>query len=176
MNKAWTRLGIPICIGIILLWLVKPGGSGFMPVPISHGTAPGWSMTNLDGTLLHSTNFAGRVLVVNFWATWCPPCIREIPDLQAFHNAHTNEGLTVIGVSVDEGGLAAVKGFVTRNQMTYPIVLANDAAMEGFAASGSIPTTFIVDRQGRFAARYVGALPRAELERVTAPLLAAPVR
>jgi peroxiredoxin len=174
MDNVWKRLGIPICLGIILLWFMKPGGSGFMPLPITPGPAPTWALTNLDGTVLHSSNLLGRVVVFNVWATWCPPCIKEIPDLQALHTAHQAQGLTVLGVSVDQEGPAKVKDFVQRNSITYPVVMSDEAVLQSFSALGPIPTTFIIDRQGQFVARYVGPLPREELERVTAPLLAKP--
>ncbi len=162
-----------VCAALILFWFAKPGGPQFMPMPIGHGPAPAWSMTATDGSALSSTNLAGRVLVVNFWATWCPPCVREIPDLAALHRAHVAEGLTVVGASVDEGGVEGVRKFVERNQIPYPVGMAGPNLVEAFAANGPIPTTFVIDRRGNFAVRYLGALTRAELERVVAPLLAA---
>jgi thiol-disulfide isomerase/thioredoxin len=173
MSKLGPRLGIIVCAALILFWVVKPGGGGFMPVPVGHGPAPAWSATALDGTVQSSTNLAGRVLFVNFWATWCPPCVREIPDLAAFHQAHAADGLTVVGMSVDEAGPDVVRKFVAKNSIPYPVVMAGTNLLEAFGAAGSIPTTFVVDRKGNFVARYLGALSREELERVAAPLLAA---
>lgn len=171
MKNAWTRLGLPICLLILLIWLVRPGGSGFLPVPIERRPAPPWTMTNVHGAPVSSTNFAGQVVVLNFWATWCPPCIREIPDLQAFHAAHATNGVVVIGASVDTAGPETVRSFVARNHVGYPVVMAHPEVLAAFGAEGPIPSTFIIDREGRFAARYVGALPRAELEKVVRPLL-----
>ncbi len=171
----WSRMGIIICGAVIVLWTLRPGaGGGFQPVPIAQVAAPAWNVTNVLGGTLASTNLAGHVLVVNFWATWCPPCIRELPDLNAFHLAHTNQRVAVIGISVDQDGPEVVRNFVTRNSLAYPVGMVVPEMSQAFGAEGAIPTTYIIDRQGKFAARYLGPLTREELERVTAPLIAAP--
>jgi len=173
--KWWSRLGIIICAVVILLWTLRPGsGGGFQAVPIVPAPAPAWSITNVAGGLLTSGQFTGQVLVVNFWATWCPPCIRELPDLNAFHLAHTHDRVSLIGVSVDETGPESVREFVRRKGLAYPVGMVSGEMSAGFGAEGPIPTTYILDRQGRFVARYLGPLTRAELDRVTAPLIAAP--
>ncbi len=173
MEKLGSRIGLAVCAALILFWFVKPGGSQFMPVPISRGAAPPWSLVATDGSVVSSTNLAGRVVLMNFWATWCPPCVREIPDLAEFQKAHAAEGLTIIGASVDKDDDKSVKSFVERNHLPYPVGIAGPGLVESFAANGPIPTTFVIDREGRFAARYLGALTRAELERAILPLLAA---
>lgn len=171
----WSRMGIIICGAVILLWVLRPGtGGGFQPVPIAHVQSPAWTVTNVLGGTLCSTNLAGHVLVVNFWATWCPPCIRELPDLNAFHLAHTLQRVAVIGISVDQEEPEVVRNFVTRNNLSYPVGMVSSDMSQAFGAEGPIPTTFIIDRQGHFAARYLGPVTREELERVTAPLIAAP--
>ena len=168
------RFGLPVAIGVILLWLMKPGSGGFMPVPIQKTPAPAWVMPDLDGNAVRSETFAGRVVVLNFWATWCPPCVREIPDLQAFHERQGTNGAVVIGASVDTGDADVVRRFIQRQGVTYPVLLADAAAQEKFGGIASIPTTFIIDRQGRFAARYLGALTAQELDRAVAALPATP--
>lgn len=168
-------MGMIVCAVVILLWALRPGsGGGFQTIPITPTPAPAWSITNVTGGLLTSTQFTGQVLVVNFWATWCPPCIRELPDLNAFHLAHTNDRVSLVGVSVDVTGAEGVRDFANRSGLAYPVGMVNDSMSGGFGAEGPIPTTYIIDRQGRFVARYLGPLNRAELERVTAPLLAVP--
>ena len=173
MEKLGSRIGLAVCAALILFWFVKPGGSQFMPVPITHDVAPAWSLAATDGSVVSSTNLAGRVVLMNFWATWCPPCVREIPDLAEFHKAHEAEGLTIVGASVETGDEKTVKSFVERNHIPYPVGIAGPGLVESFAATGSIPTTFVIDRSGRFAARYLGGLTREELDRAVLPLLAA---
>jgi thiol-disulfide isomerase/thioredoxin len=169
-------MGLLVCFAVVILWFLKPGGGSgsFRQVPITVEPAPEWAVTNLHGTVLSSTQLAGRVVVINFFATWCPPCVREIPDLNAFHVAHTNAGVTVVGFSIDTAGTAAVKKFSENFGIAYPVAIIDDTFAARFSAQGPIPTTFIIDRQGRFAARYLGAISRQELERITQYLIAQP--
>jgi peroxiredoxin len=145
-----------------------------MRVPISNQKAPPWEMAKLDGEMASSEEFAGKIQVVNFWATWCPPCVRELPELQAFHEENKEKGVVVIGASTDTDGSDLVKRFATRNGLTFPILMADETAQQVFGGISQIPTTFIVDRDGTFVARYIGALTKAELNKVVAPLLAKP--
>ena len=117
--------------------------------------------------------------MLNFWATWCPPCRQEIPELNAFHLSHTNDGVTVIGASVDDGGADAVRPFVQRMKIAYPVVLADALQQSHFGGASlgpstggmSLPTTLVIDRQGHFVARYLGALTQKELDSAISPLL-----
>ncbi len=174
MTPKVVSFGLPVAIGVILLWLMKPGGGSFMPVPVPKDPAPDWVMADLDGGEVRSDRFAGKVVVLNFWATWCPPCVREIPDLEAFHQRRQADGVVVVGASVDAGGTDAVRRFAERHKITYPVLMAGPEVQERFGGIASIPTTFVIGRDGRFAARYLGALTAAELERAVAPLLGAP--
>lgn len=145
-----------------------------MRVPISNQKAPAWEMAKLDGETASSEDFAGKIQVVNFWATWCPPCVHELPELQAFHEENKEKGVVVIGASTDSDGPDLVNRFAVRKGLTFPILMADEAAQQAFGGISQIPTTFIVDRDGTFVARYIGALTRAELNKVIAPLLAKP--
>ena len=114
---------------------------------------------------------SGSVVVLNFWATFCPPCIREIPDLSAFHLAHSNEPVAVVGLSLDAPPADVVRAFVRKHNIPYPVAIADAAVAEAFGGVGQIPSTFIIGPDGKFAARYLGALTREELERVVSPLM-----
>jgi thiol-disulfide isomerase/thioredoxin len=131
-------------------------------------------MRDLDGRTVASTNFAGQVVVLNFWATWCPTCLIEIPDLNAYHAAHVTNGLVVIGASTDETGAETVRDFVRRNRIEYPVLMADAAAQDAFGGIPGLPVTLVIARDGRFFARYHGPLTRKELESVVTPLLSAP--
>ena len=149
------------------------------PQPVLSGAEAAFWAGNFEGPNGEAVNLAamrGRPLLVNFWATWCPPCIRELPDLNAFHLAHTNDRITVVGVSVDEGGANAVRAFVERNNLAYPVGMVTPEMSADFGAQGPIPATYVIDRRGHFAARYLGSLTREELERVTRPLVLAPAQ
>ena len=169
MKKKWF---IPLALGVALLWINRPGRNQAVRLPTGNIPMPAWTMRDLQDRPVASTNFAGKVLILNFWATWCPPCIAEIPDLKAFHTAHEAEGVVVLGAAIDEDGAAKVKPFAARNHINYPVLLADLAVQEQFGGVSGVPTTFIVDRTGRMIARYLGPLNEAELNRAIAPLLA----
>lgn len=153
-----------------------------MRVPGASGTAPAWTMTDIAGHAVASTNFAGKVVLLNFWATWCPPCLAEIPDLIAFQAAHETKGFTVVGVAMDQEGMAVVRLFAERRKLNYPVVLASaevpllfgGSPMGPLGGGFPLPTTYVIGRDGRYVAHYIGALTRAELDKVVLPLLAAP--
>ena len=93
----------------------------------------------LDGDTLRSTDLAGKVVVVNFWATWCVPCRLEVPSLQKLHERHLGEDLVVLGLSVDVGGEAAIREYLRERGVTYPVARATDAQRRAFGAEERVP-------------------------------------
>ena len=168
MKARWL---IPLALGVALLWVNYPTRRPAVRLPTGNVAMPAWQMTNLTGLTVSSTNFSGKVLVLNFWATWCPPCREELPDLNAFHGANQTNGVVVIGASVDEGDREVVKRFAERNGLKYPIVFATPEIQLQFGNVSMLPTTFVIDRTGRMAARFLGAITREELEKTVAPLV-----
>lgn len=172
MKARWL---IPLALGLALLWVTYPTRRPAVRLPTGNVTMPAWQMTDLSGLPVSSTNFSGKVLVLNFWATWCPPCREELPDLNAFHGANQTNGVVVIGASVDEGDPEVVKRFAERNGLKYPIVFATPEIQLQFGNVTLLPTTFVIDREGRMAARFLGAITREELEKAVEPLVGGPV-
>lgn len=119
----------------------------------------------LDGTPFSLQAQQGRVVLLNIWATWCAPCLRETPDLVALDQAYRDSGLTVLGVSVDEQGESVVLPFLRRFDVQYPIYIDRDEiVMDRYGPTMGIPTTYLIDTQGRLRYFAVGAVTRAELE------------
>jgi cytochrome c biogenesis protein CcmG/thiol:disulfide interchange protein DsbE len=118
--------------------------------------APDFTLPDLNGRNVHLADLKGKVVLVEFWATWCAPCQESIPGIERLHRSYGGKGLVVLGVSVDEGGLADVKAFVRENGMTYT-VLQGDADVMGNYRIRGIPATFIVNRDGIIAKQYSGA-------------------
>lgn len=172
MKARWL---IPLALGLALLWVTHPTRRPAVRLPTGNVAMPAWQMTDLSGVTVSSTNFSGKVLVLNFWATWCPPCREELPDLNAFHGANQTNGVVVIGASVDEGDREVVKRFAERNGLKYPIVFATPEIQLQFGNVTLLPTTFVMDREGRMAARFLGAITREELEKAVEPLVGGPV-
>lgn len=137
-------------------------------------SAPAWKLGTLDGHELSSTAFAGKVVVVDFWATWCPPCRAEIPGFIELQKKYGKDGLVIVGVSVDQGGPEVVKKFVADNKINYQIVLADDAVADAFGGFEGIPTTFVIDRAGKIQLKETGLVGAAEFEKRILPLLNPP--
>lgn len=168
--RAWLVGGV---VFLSVLWLMRPTRPQFLRLP-ARGPAPAWEFKDLDGHSHASTNFAGQIVVLNFWATWCPPCLRELPELAAFHRAHTNAGVTVIGASIDDPPEPALRSFLQRSPPPYPVFVADALSRDAFGGVSQIPETWVIGRNGQVVARYLGPIHREELDRAIAPLLAAP--
>lgn len=134
-------------------------------------SAPAWELKGVDGKTVKSTDFAGKVVILDFWATWCGPCRTEIPSFVELQNQYAREGLVVVGVSLDDDATAVVKPFMTKMGINYPVVMGDERVVESFGGIEGIPTTFIIDRAGRIAQKHVGYAPKAVFERDIRPLL-----
>jgi len=145
-------------------------------IPMSSGAggesaAPDWALSGLDGRTVKLSDFKGKVVVLNFWATWCPPCRREIPDLVALHNKYADQGVVVIGFSLDEGGVAGVQSFATKSGINYPLVMGDQQTAQAYGGISSIPTTFIIGRDGKLAGNIKGGASLAGFEAAIKPAL-----
>jgi peroxiredoxin/YHS domain-containing protein len=128
--------------------------------------APELIASDLDGKALTWASFRGKVVLVDFWATWCAPCRKSMPELQALHDKYAERGFTVLGISIDEGGPPKVKKFVATKKFTYPIGLDSDSSptWDRFRVK-AVPAAFLVDRDGRIVAQWTGVPANArELE------------
>jgi thiol-disulfide isomerase/thioredoxin len=135
---------------------------------------PALAMRDLDGRPLSSADWRGKVVIVNFWATWCPPCRAEIPDLVALQNKYRDR-LLIIGISQDEGSVEVVKQFVAAHQMNYPVVMMTPEIDQAFPGIRALPTSFILDRESRVVQRHVGLLNQVVTEQETRALAGLPV-
>ena len=128
--------------------------------PTNVGDAmPAYKAKSLDGAPFDIAAQKGSVVLLNVWATWCNPCRFEIPELQKMYEANAKRGFKVVGVSVDEGEAAEVKKFVEEQKMTYPIVLDPDGRIANLLSTTVLPTTVLLDRQGKIVWREIGAIP-----------------
>ena len=132
------------------------------------------TMTDVDGRRISTADLKGKVLIVNFWATWCPPCRAEIPDLIKLQS-HYKDQLLIIGISDDDDPPAVVKKWADQHGMNYPIVMSTPELRKVFTGVSALPTSFIVDRESRVVMRHVGMLTAATTEAETRHLAGLPV-
>ncbi|MGJ3242839.1 MAG: TlpA family protein disulfide reductase [Opitutales bacterium] len=134
---------------------------------------PDISITTLTGDTVTPKSLEGEIVVVNFWATWCPPCVAEIPDLVAVSQAFDDRGVTFLGLSVDNPKMEErVRQFLDQREVPYANAIVDMGVYEAFGGRGAIPTTFIFDASGRQVAAHVGLITREKLESLLEPLVA----
>jgi thiol-disulfide isomerase/thioredoxin len=138
--------------------------AGMMWVALPAYSASDFRLDALDGKTYTLSDFKGQWLLVNFWATWCPPCLEEIPDLIVLDEKRSD--LAVIGIAVDYESEKAVRRFVDDNLMSYPVVLGNDKIIRYFGSAEILPTTYIYNPQGQLVKKQRGLMTRQQIERV----------
>jgi peroxiredoxin len=119
--------------------------------------APNFRLTNLDGQDVRMASLKGKVVFVNFWATWCGPCKAEMPSMEHLYRNYKHKGLEMLAVSNDMEGASVVRPFVEKFKLTYPILLDPDFRVDDKYLIQSVPTTVLVDRNGVITHRMVGA-------------------
>ncbi|MGE0551452.1 MAG: TlpA family protein disulfide reductase [Kofleriaceae bacterium] len=140
---------------------------------VGQNCLPDVHYVDTHGTVYKREDLAGKVVVINFWATWCGPCEKEIPDLSKVYTKYKDRGLVMLGVlTSDEKGEQALLNFASDHEMTYPIVRATSDIMVSYQYPGNLPTTFVFDRGGKQVLAQAGALSERRLEQMIAPLIA----
>jgi thiol-disulfide isomerase/thioredoxin len=138
---------------------------------VDNGPAPDFTLSDINGATVKLSEMKGKVVVLNFWATWCGPCRKEIPDFIDMQNEYGKDGLQFIGVALDDGGAAVVKPYADKTKMNYPVLIGSEDVVKKYGGMNAIPVTVLIDRKGNMRARYVGMRTRAVLESMVLPLL-----
>ena len=118
--------------------------------------APDFALKDIDGKTVHLSDYKGKVVLLDFWATWCAPCKIEIPWFMSFEQQYKDKGFAVLGVSMDDEGWTVVKPYLQQMKINSRVVLGNDKVGDQYGGVDSLPTTLLIDRQGRIAATHVG--------------------
>jgi thiol-disulfide isomerase/thioredoxin len=136
------------------------------PASISDtGKMPHFALPSaVDGTLVDSDEYDGRVRLINFFATWCPPCIEEVPTLIKLDNKYNERGFSVIGLSVDQGEREVVKKFVEKMKIHYSVLIADDAISDAFGGVSGIPVSYLVAGDGTMIRKYFGYVEQKVME------------
>ena len=126
--------------------------------------APNFTLADASGVPVKLSDYKGKVVLLNFWATWCAPCKMEIPWFIEFEKTYKDQGFATLGVSMDEDGWKAIKPFVAQYAINYPVMAGNNRVAELYGGIDSIPTTFLIDREGRIASTHLGLVSKHDSE------------
>jgi peroxiredoxin len=149
-----TILGV--CVTLTLAGVLVWTGCAKKARRSSAKPAPEFSLKDANGQTVRLADYRGKVVLLDFWATWCGPCKIEIPWFMEFEKEFKNQGFAVLGVSMDEDGWSAIKPYVQNMKMNYRVLLGNDAISTAYGGLDSLPTTLLIDREGGIASTHVG--------------------
>ena len=189
LQNVYRLTALPLAMGVICLFLLvscEDTEKSGMTDKAAPGTvaAPDIALTRLDGEAFRLSDYRGKVVVLNFWATWCPPCRLEIPHFADLYRAYKDRGVVFLGISLDQDGAEPVRAFSEQHDIPYPVAMGNREVVLSFSrlngiptsSSGggrvsmdngniqAIPTTFIIDREGKIYRKHVGYRERQHLE------------
>ena len=160
---------VDIALGIGLSCALLAGAS---PAPVDNvrKTAPNFTLSDSKGAAIRLSDYKGKVVLLDFWATWCHGCKTEIPWYMEFQNKYKDKGLAVIGVSMDDDGWKSVKPFVEEQKMNYAVVIGNQELAKLYAVD-ALPVTLLIDRNGKIAVSHAGMVEKDAFEKEIQALL-----
>jgi peroxiredoxin len=133
--------------------------------------APDFTLSDAKSAQVKLSDYKGKVVLVNFWATWCGPCKVEVPWFVEFEKKYQDRGFAVLGVSMDDGGLQVVRTFMEEHKVNYHVAIGTDQVARLYGGVDSLPTTFIIDRDGRIASAHIGLASKSNYENEILQLL-----
>jgi cytochrome c biogenesis protein CcmG/thiol:disulfide interchange protein DsbE len=164
-----------LAVLLLLACAVFAIGCSRRTVAKNRKAAPEFTLKDADGQTVHLSDYKGKVVLLDFWATWCGPCKIEIPWFMEFENEFKNQGFAVLGVSMDEDGWAAIKPYVRDRKMNYRVLLGNDQVSASYGGLDALPTTLLIDRAGDIASVHEGvSMGKEEFKNAIVQLLRSP--
>jgi len=157
MKKAALIVIIAVLAVVGFLFFYGQNSGQRMKLVREGDSAPEFSLPSLDGRAVSLSSYRGKVVMVHFWATWCPPCVEEIPTLERLYRASFGKDLEILAVSVDEGGAGAVSQFMKKNRFALPVLLNPDQSVARKYGTFKFPETYLVDREGIVRKKIIGA-------------------
>jgi len=126
--------------------------------------APDFTVKDLKGREISLSNYSGKVVFLNFWATWCGPCKAEIPDFIEAYKQYKDKGMEIIGISVDRISPKSVLKFAEKYKINYPVVMNTDKIQKDYEPGPYVPTTIIIDQEGKIRHRHIGYMSKEKLK------------
>ncbi len=160
---AITAIAVVIGLFFLARHRVLSHGTGVTNIA-QHPLAPEFSLPELSGPMLTLSSYRGKVVLLDFWATWCDPCREEIPHFVEFQNKYQGKGLQIVGISMDDGP-EPVRDFYQSFHMNYPVAMGNARIGELYGGVLGLPITFLIGRDGRIVAKHIGATDTSVIER-----------
>jgi peroxiredoxin len=136
--------------------------------------APNFSLKDADGNAVNLADYRGKVVLINFWATWCGPCEAEIPWFIEFEKKYKDQGFAVLGVSMDDDGWKSVRPYIASHKINYRIMIGSEVVSQQFGEIEALPTSFVLDREGRIASNHVGLVDKVDYQNEIVKLLQDP--
>lgn len=161
-------VGVLIAVTVFSFLMISQARQG---VSAENKKAADFALKNLNGKTVKLSDFKGKVIILDFWATHCPPCIKGIPDFIKLYNKYKDKGLVIIGISLDRGGAGGVKRFCRSKGVNYPIVMGNYEVTKDYGGIMYIPTTFIIDKNKNIYIKFIGYTSMNIFEREIEKLL-----
>ena len=158
---------IVILFGILILLQMKDSFFNQSSVPgLEKGLpAPNFSLPDLDGQMVNLTDYKGRVVLLNIWATWCPPCVEEMPSMEKLYQELQGEGFEILAVSIDESGAQDVLPFMKKHKLSFPVLIDPKGTLKGLYQTTGVPESFIIGKDGILVEKVIGprdwAVPEA---------------
>ncbi len=163
------------CVGACENFFLN-GATAARPAEVARATeneaAPDFTLKDMSGAKVRLADYKGKVVLLNFWATWCAPCTFEIPWFAEFERTFKDRGFSVIGISMDDDGWKSVKPYIEAKKVDYRIAAGDADVAQKYGGVEALPETFLIDREGRIAFRHVGIVSKADYEKEIAGLLA----
>ena len=137
-------------------------------------TAPNFDLATLDGRRVKLSDFRGKAVLLNFWATWCSPCKVEMPWFVDLQNKYGSDGLVILGIAMDDSEASKIAEFASEMGVNYPVLLGTDKVSEDYGNVEFLPTSFYINREGRIVGKGEGLLGRADVEQNVLKALSSP--
>lgn len=161
-----------VLVAVLLFKRAAPQAAAAMGFGRDRGPAPAFTLLSLSGDTVSLASLRGQVVLVNFWASWCPPCRVEMPGFERVYRERSGDGFTILGIATDSRQLGRIQEFVAERDITYPILLGTMDVIEAYGGVDALPESFLIDREGRIRHRIIGFFAEPALRRAVDNLLA----